>query len=140
MKTIFKKSILFVIIALFPLLGFSQLDLGKTKSQIKSNFSVAPCEEEERTLTFCTSDGSMIGYVFTNNRCESIQFWTAYSSKYKADIELEKAINSFAQENNQTPMRRGGMTTFTQGLGVGVTFSVTEYKGTNYVRQIYQKY
>ena len=140
MKKLFKLPLLLTLIVSFPLLGFSQLDLGKTKIQIKSNFNVAPCEEEERTLTYCSSDGSMIAYVFTNKRCESIQFWTAYSSKYKADIELENAINSFAQENNQTPMRRGGMTTFTQGYGVGVGFSVVEYKGTNYVRQIYQEY
>lgn len=135
-----KTSIILIILCFSPQLVFSQLDIGKTKSQIKSNYSVAPCEEAERTLTFCSTDGSMIGYVFSNNRCESIQFLTPNSSKYKADIELEKAINKFAKENNQTPMTRGGGTSFTQGNGIGITFSVAEFKGTYYVRQIYQKY
>ena len=133
------KKLLYLFI-LFPLLSFSQLDLGKTKSQIKAKHSVAPCMQEDRTLMFCVSNGDMIGYVFTNNRCISIQFWTAYSSKYKADIELEKAINSFARENNETPMRRGGMTSFTKGNGVGVTFSVMKYNNTDYVTQIFQAY
>ena len=134
------KKLLFLLFLLMPFVLFSQLDLGKTKSQIKAKHSASPCMEEERTLMFCSSDGNMIGYVFTNNRCESIQFWTAYSSKYIADIELEKAINSFARENNETPMRKGGMTSFTKGNGVGVTFSVMEYNNTNYVRQIFQAY
>ena len=133
-----KKLILLLLF--IPLVSYSQLDIGKTKSQIKAKFSYTPCEEEQRTLIYCSSDGSMIGYVFTNNVCESVQFYTAYTSKYKADIELEKAINSFARENNQTPMTRGGMTSFTGVKGIGVTFAVIQFKGSYYVRQIYQAY
>ena len=131
---------LFLLLLFSPLVCFSQLDIGKTKSQIKSKFSYKPCEEGQKTLMYCSSDGNMVGYVFANNMCESVQFYTVYSSKYKADIELEKAINSFGQENNETPITRGGATSFIGVNGVGVTFSVIQFKGSHYVRQIYQAY
>ena len=135
-----KKLILLLLLLFIPFISFTQIDIGKTKSQIKAKQSAPPCMEEERTLMFCSSDGNMIGYVFTNNRCESIQFYTAYSTKYKAEIELEKAINSFALETNDTPIKSGGMTTFSSGSGIGVTFSIVEFNKTNYVRQIYEAY
>jgi hypothetical protein len=89
---------------------------------------------------YCSSDGSMIGYVFNSyNRAESVQFWTAHYSQYKAEIELEKAIESFAIEMNDNPTTRGGMTSFTvKNSNLGCTFSTIKYNGTYYVRQIYQ--
>lgn len=134
------KRFIFLTILLIPLQCFSQLDLGKTKTQIKAKYTSTPCEEGPRTIIYCVENGNMIGYVFSNNECESIQFYTAYSSEFKANVELENAISSFAKENNMTPIIKNGMTSFTEGNGIGVTFSVILYNGTNYVRKIFQAY
>ena len=128
-----------ILLLFIPLVSFGQGDIGKSKSQILAKYSVAPCEKSGITLMFCSSDGNMIGYVFTNNnRAKSVKFYTAYSSRYKAEIELEKAINSFSQDMNDTPFRRNGMTVFSVNNKLGCTFSTIQYKGTYYVRQIYE--
>jgi len=138
-KMITMKKIIFLLLFI-PLVSFGQGDIGKTKNQIMAKYSVSPCENEGRALMYCSSDGSMIGYVFNSyNRAESIQFWTAHYSQYKAEIELEKAIESFAIEMNDTPTTRGGMTSFNiKNSNLGCTFSTIKYNGTYYVRQIYQ--
>jgi len=131
---------LILLLLFIPLVSFGQGDIGKTKSQIMAKYSVSPCENEGRVLMYCSSDGSMIGYVFNSyNRAESVQFWTVYYSQYKAEIELEKAIKSFAIEMNDTPTTRGGMTIFNiKNSNLGCTFSTIKYNGSYYVRQIYQ--
>lgn len=59
-------------------------------------------------------------------------FSTIYSSKYEADIELEKVINSFAQDVNETPIRSGEFAFFGARNGVKVCFYSRKYNNNSY--------
>lgn len=140
LNKIFIMKKLLIILLLFPLLSFSQIEIGKTRSQIIAQYSQAPCMTDSGVLTWCVSNGDMISYTFENNRCINIMFSTLYSSKYEADIELEKAINSFARDVNETPIKKGKYAFFRKRNGVAISFYVSKYKNsTYYVIQQYLK-
>jgi len=133
------KNILLFTFLLFSLSAFSQFHFGKTKSQIKDIITESPlCSETESTLMFCSSSGNKVMHFFINNRCVSVGFHTVYSSKYKAKIALEKEINKFARENNETPIRKDNMSTTFFKEGVFVYFSFIETNSTYYVKQTFQ--
>ena len=118
------------------------LDFGKSfyvvKNMADSKFGNT-CEGEGKVLIYCVSDGSKISLMFRDNKFSDLQMWTPYSSKRIAELELEKQIKEFSKEQNMTPYYSDGFAAFTTGeMGVGVSFSIVEFKKTSYVRIMYQ--
>jgi hypothetical protein len=139
-----------ILISIFCLLAqFSQAqsrkqigleDLGKIYySDVKNSQSLKPCEESSgKSLTYCVGDGSKISYVFTNYKLTSIIYFTAYPSKYKAEVELEKVINEQSRNTGIQPSYSNGLTLFKRSnSNIVLAFQVLEAGGIYYLANYY---
>ena len=113
--------------------------MGKTMSQIIA-IAGKPCENNNNVLRYCIVNGDIIAYVFRENKLADILFMTLCASKYKAEIEMEKAVNSFARSINETPIRRGELYYFERRGGVSVSISITNNKSEYYVKTQYSTF
>ena len=139
-----------ILISIFCLLAqFSQAqsrkqigldDLGKIYySDVKNLESIKPCEETQgKALMYCVGDGSKISYLFTNFKLTSIIYFTAYPSKYKAEVELEKVINEQSRNTGIEPSYSNGLTLFKRSnSNIILAFQVVESGGTYYLANYY---
>ena len=132
------KFLLSVILLLAFLESFSQnvQDLGKMSFREAKNINeIEPCDiTVGKALTYCSEDGSKITYLFDNDKLYSIMFWTAFLTRSRAEIELEKEVSNFADRNNMKPAYGNGIAFFSlPSSPLTVTYALREFKGTTYL-------
>lgn len=131
-------GLLFLLIAFYPNLIHSQKkvigvnDFGNLSyNQVKSNEGIAPCEEEPKFIVYCVEDGSRVSYEFENNALIGIQFWTAQSTNYNAEIELSAMIREKERSTGIEPSKYNGQTIFYRpGSPIIVSYSIENINNT----------
>ena len=111
-------------------------DLGKAfYGDVKNSISIKPCEEIiGKTLTYCIEDGRKMLYAFTNSKLTSIVDFTAYTSKYLAEADLERLTNEESRKTGIQPQYSKGMTIFMpRNSNIILGFQVIEMSGTYYL-------
>jgi hypothetical protein len=136
------KKLLLLIVAVFALnFAFAQKkiigvnDLGNLSyTQVKSNESVAPCEEYPKFIVYCVEDGSRVSYEFENNTLIGIQFWTAQSTNYDAELELSALVREKKRNTGIEPAKYKGQTIFYRpGSPIIVSYSIENLNNTYFV-------
>ena len=135
------KKFLLVISLFLVKYSFSQInvsDIGKkTIYDVKSAYSISPCEDDEQIITYCVENGSRISYLFKNKILDGIMTMTAFSTRYGAEKELELEVSKRKASIGIEPVVSGGKTWFfTSNSPIFVTYSV-EYVNQTYYMVFY---
>jgi hypothetical protein len=110
-------------------------DLGNLSyTQVKSLESVAPCEEYAKFIVYCVEDGSRVSYEFEDNTLIGIQFWTAQSTNYDAELELSALIREKKRSTGIEPTKYKGQTIFYRpGSPIIVSYGIENLNNTYFV-------
>tara|TARA_B100001250_G_scaffold404285_1_gene420024 strand:+ start:43 stop:483 length:441 start_codon:yes stop_codon:yes gene_type:complete len=136
------KNLLFIICFILISCNFSTIaqtpqvsDLGKMNfNEVLNSFDVEPCEKQKEVITYCYEGGNKMSYLFENNILHGIISWTAFTSKYLAERELEKKVSEFESKNDIIGFKQNGKILFSLPNSLIVfSFGVAEYNNTAYL-------
>ena len=110
-----------------PIVCFGQLDkMGYSKAQVLNSHSSEPCKSDYNSILYCEDNGRYLNYGFEYNKVVSVISLTPFSSKYQAEQDVKKKINTFKREYGK-PRIKGEKAYFNVGnFLVMFTYS---YKG-----------
>jgi len=135
------KKVKFLYLAVFLLGFFSSFsqnvrDLGKKSFQdVKNMNEIEPCDiSSGESLSYCSEGGNRITYIFDNYILKGIMYQTAFLTRTKAEIELEKEVNDFSVRNNVKPVYSNNQALFYYPSNpLTVSYGLKEYNGTTYL-------
>lgn len=134
------KSIVVCLIVISSSKAQGVQDLGvmsssKLKSIYYNNYGINPCENtNDKVITYCVDGGSKMSFLFEFDRLNGIMMMDPYISEYRANSELEKAVNDFKVKNGVYPTYSNGAAVFfKQGVSFAYSLSVRNFKGTYYL-------
>lgn len=88
------KKILLIAFLLLPILSFSQIDkIGYSKSKLISSMDGNPCKTDYDGIWYCTDNGTLIKYTFSNDQVSKVFYMWEFSSKYEADADIRSEIS-----------------------------------------------
>jgi hypothetical protein len=118
--------------------SFSQVtvnDLGKKNyRQVRAVESVSPCEDDDRIVTYCVSDGSRLSYLFKGGILDQIMTMTTFPTQSLAERQLEKEISEARSSLGVEPFLMGGQTLFnTLDSPIYVSYGMKVIDGTYFM-------
>jgi hypothetical protein len=123
------KKILLIALLLLPILSFSQIDkIGYSKSKLISSMEGDPCKTDYDGVWYCTDNGTLIKYTFSNDQVSKVFYMWKFNSKYEADADVQSEISKARSQYGKPDMKGEQAFWFVDDFLIMVAYGYTNGK------------
>ena len=105
-------------------------------------WGIKPCDDVEKVVTYCVSNGAKILFVCNNTSYTLTDIILANPSigKYQAEKKVEKLISDFKNQNGVEPFYNKGTAFFSlPGVPYDISFAVGNFENAYWIVEGYHK-
>jgi hypothetical protein len=123
------KRIILLLFIFMPILSYGQIDkIGYSRSRLISSMEGEPCKNDYDGLWYCSDNGSLIKYTFSNNQVSEVLYMWEFRSKYEADADVKSEISKGRSQYGRPEMKGEQAFWFVDDLLIMISYGFTNGK------------